>query len=155
VVVVGAMYLLASHGVQGWLPTVLESRGVSPGLAGQSTSLFVAAYAVGIFVVPAVADRYEVRPTALSVCGGVFCVGMLGIVAADGIGPALLGSIVVAGVGVGGLSPLVRAIPPALDGIGARLTGTAVGFIFAVGEIGGFLGPVLVGTVHDLTAYTI
>ncbi len=151
VVVVGTMYLLASHGIQGWLPTVLEARGVSPGLAGQTTSLFVAAYAVGIFTVPVLADRYEARPTALIGCGAVFCTGTVGVVLADGIGPALLGSIVVAGLGVGGLSPLVRAIPPALEGIGARLTGTAVGFIFAVGEIGGFLGPVLIGTSHDLT----
>ncbi|MDG5760671.1 MFS transporter [Natronococcus sp. A-GB1] len=151
VVVVGTMYLLASHGIQGWLPTVLEARGVSPGLAGQTTSLFVAAYAVGIFTVPALADRYEARPSALICCGIVFCVGMVGIVLADRMWVALLASIVVAGLGVGGLSPLVRAIPPALEGIGARLTGTAVGFIFAVGEIGGFLGPVLIGTSHDLT----
>ncbi|AGB38031.1 MFS transporter [Natronococcus occultus] len=151
VVVVGTMYLLASHGIQGWLPTILESRGVSPGIAGQTTSLFVGAYAVGIFAVPALADRYEARPTALIGCGAVFCAGTVGVVLADGLGPALLASIVVAGLGVGGLSPLVRAIPPALEGIGARLTGTAVGFIFAVGEIGGFLGPVLIGTSHDLT----
>jgi cyanate permease len=59
--------------------------------------------------------------------------------------------IVGAGLGVGGLSPMVRAIPPELEGIGARLTGTAVGLVFAVGEIGGFFGPVLIGWLHDLT----
>jgi cyanate permease len=151
VVVVGTVYLLANHGIQGWLPTVLEARGVEPGLAGQATSLFVAAYAVSIFVVPAIADRYDARPAALMVCGGVFCLGMAGVVAVDELGPALVACIAVAGAGVGGLSPLIRAIPPALEGIGARLTGTAVGFIFAVGEIGGFLGPVLVGALYDLT----
>ncbi|MFC4439465.1 MULTISPECIES: MFS transporter [Natrialbaceae] len=151
VVVVGTMYLLASHGIQGWLPTVLESRGFSSDRAGQTTGLFVAAYAVGIFVVPALADRYGARPTALMICGGVFCVGVTGMLAAETLGVVLFGSVVVAGIGVGGLSPLIRAIPPALEGIGARLTGTAVGFIFAVGEIGGFLGPVLVGTLHDAT----
>ncbi|WP_340681227.1 hypothetical protein [Natrinema gelatinilyticum] len=84
------------------------------------------------------------------VCGVVATVGVSGVLASD-IGPLLVGSVLVTGFGVGGLSPLVRAIPPDLEGIGARLTGTAVGFIFAVGEIGGFLGPVLVGTLRDVT----
>jgi nitrate/nitrite transporter NarK len=45
----------------------------------------------------------------------------------------------------------VRAIPAELDGIGPELTGAAVGLIFAVGEVGGFLGPVLLGSLRDLT----
>jgi nitrate/nitrite transporter NarK len=50
---------------------------------------------------------------------------------------------------MGGLSPLIRAVPVELEGIGARLTGTAVGIVFAVGEIGGFLGPVAIGVLRD------
>ncbi|MFC6716670.1 CynX/NimT family MFS transporter [Natrialbaceae archaeon GCM10025810] len=150
VVVIGTMYLLLSHGMQGWLATVLESRGFAADRAGRTTSLLVAAYAAGILTVPALADRFDARRLALMCCGVVAFVGVSGVIA-GGVGPLLLASVVVTGMGTGGLSPLVRAIPPELEGIGARLTGTAVGFIFAVGEIGGFLGPVLVGTLHDLT----
>jgi nitrate/nitrite transporter NarK len=60
------------------------------------------------------------------------------------------GALVV-GIGVGGLSPLVRIVPAELDGIGPELTGTAVGLVFAVGELGGFLGPFLIGAGYDLT----
>jgi nitrate/nitrite transporter NarK len=42
-------------------------------------------------------------------------------------------------------------VPPELDGVGPALTGTAVGLVFAVGELGGFLGPFLVGSLFDLT----
>ncbi len=150
VVVVGTMYLLIAHGMQGWLPTLLEARGFSADRAGRTTSLLVAANVVGVLTIPAVADRFGVRRTALMVCGLVAALGISGVVA-SGIGLLLLGSILVTGFGFGGLSPLIRAIPPELEGIGARLTGTAVGFIFAVGEIGGFLGPVLVGALRDLT----
>ncbi|WP_228434402.1 CynX/NimT family MFS transporter [Natrarchaeobaculum aegyptiacum] len=150
VVVVGTMYLLLSHGVQGWLPTILEARGLEPALAGQATSLFVAAYVVGILTVPELADRYQARTVAIVGCGAVVFVGMAGVLL-GGTSPLLAVAIVVAGLGGGGISPLVRAIPPALEGIGARLTGTAVGFIFAVGEIGGFFGPMLVGVFHDVT----
>jgi len=78
------------------------------------------------------------------------CAGVAAIVG-GGTGPLATAGIVGAGFGVGGISPLVRAIPAELDGIGATLTGAAVGLVFAVGEVGGFLGPVLVGTLRDAT----
>lgn len=150
VVVIGTMYLLFTHGMQGWLPAILESRGLDAGLAGQATSLFVVSYVVGVLAVPELSDRYGARRLALVGAGAATFAGGLGVIL-GGTGPVTVAGIVVAGVGGGGVSPLVRAIPPALEGIGARLTGTAVGFIFAVGEIGGFLGPMLVGAFHDLT----
>lgn len=150
IVIIGTMYLLVNHGVQGWLPTVLESRGLSPDLAGQTTSVFVAAFAIGVLTVPVVADRYSARRAALILCGSILFLGIIGVVL-GGTSFVMFAGVVVTGIGVGGISPLIRAIPPDLDGIGARLTGTAMGFIFAVGEIGGFLGPVLIGTLHEIT----
>ncbi|WP_227379506.1 MFS transporter [Haladaptatus halobius] len=150
IVIIGTMYLLVNHGVQGWLPTVLESRGLTPDHAGQTTSIFVAAFAVGVLIVPIIADRYSARRAALITCGSVIFLGSIGMVL-GGIRFLMIASVVVTGVGVGGVSPLIRAIPPDLDGVGAQLTGTAMGFIFAVGEIGGFLGPVLIGTFHEVT----
>lgn len=150
VVAVGTMYLLLNHGMQGWLPTILESRGVQPAVAGQATSLFVAAYVAGVLAVPEAADRFGARALALVGCGLGVVFGMAGVIAGDA-GAVAIGGILLTGISTGGVSPLVRAIPPDLEGIGPRLTGTAVGFIFAVGEIGGFLGPVLVGSLHDLT----
>lgn len=151
VVVVGTMYLLLQHGLQGWLPTVLEARGFTPNVAGQVTSLFVVALAVGIFFIPPLADRLRVRRLTVSVCGGVVFFGVAAIVT-GGLGAALFAGVVATGVGAGGLSPLIRALPPELDGIGQERTGLAVGFIFAVGEIGGFFGPVIIGTLRDVTA---
>jgi len=150
VVAVGVAYLLITHGLQGWLPTVLEARGLDPDTAGQTTTLLVVANVVGVLTVPGLADRFDARRRAVMGSGAVAAAGVTGIVA-GGAGPVAALGIVAAGYGVGGLSPLVRAIPPDLDGLGSRLTGTAVGLVFAVGEVGGFLGPVLVGSLHDLT----
>ncbi|GAB3668944.1 MFS transporter [Halopiger thermotolerans] len=150
VVVIGTMYLLLTHGMQGWLPTILESRGLPAGPAGRATSLYVGASVVGILSVPELADRFGARRLALIGCGALAGLGVGGVIV--GVTGALaVAGIVATGVGIGGISPLVRAIPPDLEGIGPRLTGTAVSFIFAVGEIGGFLGPVLVGTLRDVT----
>jgi cyanate permease len=150
VVVLGITYLLIIHGLQGWLPTILESRGLSPDRAGQTTTLLVGANVIGILTIPGLADRFDARRQAVVGSGALAGLGVLALLASGTSVLALVG-IIGAGLGVGGLSPMVRAIPPELEGIGARLTGTAVGLVFAVGEVGGFLGPVLIGWLHDLT----
>jgi cyanate permease len=150
VVLLGVTYLLVMHGLQGWLPTILEARGLSPARAGQTTTLLVIANVGGILLVPWLADRFRVRRPAVIGCGLLAGGGVAGIVVGD-VGLVVAGGIVAAGLGVGGLSPLVRAIPPELDGIGAELTGVAIGLVFAVGEIGGFLGPVLIGALFDIS----
>jgi len=150
VVVLGITYLLIIHGLQGWLPTILESRGLSPGRAGQTTTLLVGANVVGILTIPGLADRFDARRQAVVGSGAIAGLGVLALLVSGTSILALVG-IIGAGLGVGGLSPMVRAIPPELEGIGPRLTGTAVGLVFAVGEIGGFLGPVSIGWLHDLT----
>lgn len=150
VVVVATMYLLVSHGMQNWLPTILEARGLAPGIAGQTTSLFVVASLLAVLAVPWLADRYRARRTAVVACGAVGALGIAGVIV-GGVGPLVVLGIVFAGAATGGLSPLIRAIPPDLEGVGSRLTGTAMGFAFAVGEIGGVSGPVLVGALFDAT----
>lgn len=150
-VVVGVVYLLVVHGLQNWLVTVLRARGVEPTLAVTVTSAFVVAEAVGTLSVPAVSDRLGRRGGVIAVCGVGCALGTAALLI-PGVPFAVpvVGALVV-GVGVGGISPLVRMVPPELDGIGPALTGTAVGLVFAVGELGGFFGPFLVGALFDLT----
>jgi cyanate permease len=150
-IVLGTMYLFVLHGIQGWLVTVLETRGVDPGIAGSVTALLVAGQAVGVVVVPALAERFDRLRLSIAGCGVVGAVGALGLLATPTLVLALAIPVVLVGFGMGGLSPLVRSVPVELEGIGPSLTGTAVGLIFAIGEIGGFLGPALIGTLRDLT----
>ena len=150
VVVLGITYLLIIHGLQGWLPTILESRGLSASRAGQTTTLLVGANVVGVLTIPGLADRLGARRQAIVAASAVAGLGVVAIIG-GGVTALAVAGIVGAGLGVGGLSPMVRAIPPALEGIGPRLTGTAVGLVFAVGEIGGFAGPFLIGFLRDST----
>jgi cyanate permease len=150
-IVLGTMYLFVLHGIQGWLVTVLETRGVAPGIAGSVTALLVAGQAIGVIGVPVLAERFDRLRLSIAGCGVVGALGALGLLATPAFVLALAVPVALVGVGMGGLSPLVRSVPVELEGIGPSLTGTAVGLIFAVGEIGGFLGPALIGTLRDLT----
>lgn len=149
-VVVGTTYLFVNHGLRGWLTVLLEGRGLAPGLSGPVTSLFVVAQVVGILTIPPLADRWH-RDRLMLVVSGVLCtVGTVGLLLAAGLVGIVAVSFVV-GIGLGGVSTLIKVVPPKMDGIGPGLTATAVGFIYSVGEIGGFTGPFLVGALRDLT----
>lgn len=149
-VVVGFVYLFVVHGLQGWLTAVLESRGASPTLAARVTTLLVVAQLAGTVTLAPLAERLDRRRAAVPVAGLVLATGTAGVALA--VDP-LVAAVLVAGVGLGlgTISPLLRALPVELEGVGAERTGTAVGLVFAVGEIGGFAGPALVGTLRDAT----
>lgn len=84
-------------------------------------------------------------------CGLAGAVGMVGLIVAQSVLIVLLSLGLVGTFVIGGLSPLIRAIPIEMDGIGPQLTAVATGLIFTVGEIGGFAGPFLIGLLHDVT----
>jgi cyanate permease len=115
------------------------------------TSLLVVARIGGSLTVPALSDRAGLRRPAVIGCGALATLGTLGVVAGGASLAATVAAVALVGVGIGGLAPLVRAIPVELDGIGPRLTATANGLIFTVGEVGGFSGPFLIGGLRDLT----
>jgi cyanate permease len=149
-VVVGTVYLLLQHGLQGWIPSLLESRGISADTAATVASLFVVGQAAGSIVIPPVSDRLERRRAAVVGCGAGAVVGVASLAVAGSAVFAAV-AVVVVGAGIGGVSPLLRAIPTEIEDIGPELTATAVSLIFAVGELGGFAGPFVVGTLRDVT----
>jgi cyanate permease len=150
-IVLGTMYLFVLHGIQGWLVTILETRGVAPGIAGSVTALLVVGQAIGVIGVPLLAERFGRVRLSIAACGTASALGAVGLLTTPAFVLLLAVPVVLVGLGMGGLSPLVRSIPVELDGIGPSLTGTAVGLIFAIGETGGFLGPAIIGTLRDLT----
>jgi cyanate permease len=150
-VAIGTAYLLVSHGLQGWLVAIFEDRGVRPALAGLTTTVLVAGQVVGALSIPPLSDRLSARRPAVVGAGILVTGGTLVLLVAESVLIIAAAGIVAVGIGLGGVGPLLRAIPVELDGIGPGLTATAVGFVFAVGEVGGFLGPFIVGSLRDAT----
>ena len=150
-VVVGTMRLFISHGLSNWLPAILEARGVTPTLAATVTSGFILVRILGVVSIPALSDRFSTRRRPIIVCGIAGTFGLLGIAALDTVWGLALSLALVGIFVIGGLSPLIRSIPIELSGIGPRLTAVATGLIFTVGEVGGFMGPFLIGALRDLT----
>lgn len=149
-VVIGFVYLFVVHGLQGWLTTILEARGASATLAARVTTLLVIAQLAGTVGLAPLAERLDRRRAAVPVAGLALAAGTAGVaLAADPLVAAAL--VAGVGLGLGVIAPLLRALPVELEGVGAERTGTAVGLVFAVGELGGFAGPALVGALRDAT----
>ena len=145
------MYLFVLHGVQSWLVAILEARGVAVEVAGSVTALLVVGQVIGVLAIPTIAERFgRTRATVIG-CGLLGALGALGLLVVPSVVLLLAIPIIFVGLGVGGLSPLIRSIPVELNDIGPALTGTAVGLVYAFGEIGGFLAPVLMGALRDTT----
>jgi MFS family permease len=76
----------------------------------------------------------------------------LSLVAVDrASGPALVVALAMQGFFAGGVTPILLTILMDMREVGAEAMGVATGAYFAVGEVGGFAGPALMGLLKDLS----
>ena len=60
--------------------------------------------------------------------------------------------LVIAGAALGPTAPIVMTVPVEIEQIGTPLAGTALGFILMIGNTGSFVGPVIAGTLMDMSS---
>ena len=150
-VVVGAASLLVVHGVMGWLAAILETRGFAAATAAGLTTLLVVARLAGTVTLPTLSDVLGARRGTLAGSGVLLTLGLAGLVAAGPMPALTVPAVVGVGFGLGGVVTLLRVIPIEYAAVGPDLTGTATGLIYSVGQVGGFLGPFLIGTLYATT----
>jgi CP family cyanate transporter-like MFS transporter len=142
------MQALSFYAVLAWLPTLYRDAGYSPAAAGGLVSLSAFLQAPVALVVPMLATRSRDQRLLVVVAGLCAASGLLGVLLAPTSAPLLW--ILLLGIGQGAAFPLgltlvvLRTEDPAVT---ARLS--------AMAQSGGYLvaalGPLLVGTLHDLT----
>lgn len=148
-VVAGVAYLFATHSINGWLAPLFIERGFPYGDATRLVALITAGEIVGMLAIPAIADRLSARVPAIGLSGVAFA-GLLSLIAVlEPRFAVTAGLVVIAGAAIGGISPLLRALPIELVPSGS--VSTVIAMIFGIGGIGGFVGPVLVGTSLSVT----
>lgn len=142
--------VLAFYGVSFWLPQILQSLGSYPSsVVALISSLPYVAAAIGMVFVGARSDRTGERRRHVAVPA---LVGAAGFIAAATVPTSVglsLAALSVAAVGIWGALGPFWALPMSF------LRGTAaaggVALVNAVGNVGGFAGPALVGYARDAT----
>jgi ACS family tartrate transporter-like MFS transporter len=138
-----------SYGVSLWLPTLIRSlSGVSNFAVGMLSAIPYVAAAVAMVAVGLHSDRSGERRwhTAMPAFAGALA--LTGAAYSTSVGPAIL-AISVAVLGVFSMMGPFWAMPTGL------LSGTAaaagIAFINSVGNLGGFVGPYVIGLVRTST----
>ena len=127
----------------GTLPRALTAAGVSPGQQRNAIVGWLLAAAAANFAGPWLSDRVGLRRPffigGATVCG--LALTGLALGATDFAVPLLI----VAALGGGCVAPLLLTAPLELPGIGPARIGAALGLLMLVGQLGGFLLPVVSG----------
>jgi nitrate/nitrite transporter NarK len=130
-----------------FLPIIFEERGMTK--AGEAVAVILGTSVLFNILGGAISDRVGKRKMFLWSSALVFgaCVPAFGVFN----GGLLIVSLVLAGAAMGTFAPIMMTVPVELEKVGPALAGTAIGFIFMIGNVGGFVGPVLTGKLMDIT----
>ena len=139
--------MLSLYTLISFLPLLFEERGLSK--PGQLVSILMITSVVFNIVGATISDKTGKRK--MFIIGPVIVFGLAVLTFGTLTGIPLAIALVIAGACMGTIGPVLMSIPVELKTIGPALTATAVGLIFMVGNTGGFLGPMLIGKLMDIT----
>jgi cyanate permease len=149
IVVIGAASFLTNHALKNWLPSILELKGLSSVDAGYATSLLAISGIFGSLIIPKVSYRISSRKLMIALILFLSGVSILFI---------SMEEIIIVLFGLFSTGFLMRAITPLLlltlmemSEVGTEHMGSVGGLYFSMGEIGGFLGPFMMGYIKDIT----
>jgi nitrate/nitrite transporter NarK len=130
-----------------FLPIIFEERGLTK--AGEAVAVFLGVSVLFNIAGGILSDKLGKRKLFLWSSALVIglCVPFFGVLN----GGLLILVLVIAGAAMGTFAPIMMAVPHELEKVGPALAGTSIGFIFMIGNVGGFIGPVFTGKIMDLT----
>ena len=148
VLIMGLLSFAIMHGFVQWLPKILESRGFSPTVAGFVASAPLLAAIPAVLIIPRLVPPH-LRGRFIALFALLVAVALSVSVAASGF--ALLAGLLLFGVAGYSLFPLVILILMETPEVGSRYMGSAGGIFFCIAEVGGFMGPLIIGALVDMT----
>ncbi|MBN1380083.1 MAG: MFS transporter [Deltaproteobacteria bacterium] len=136
------------HGLGNWMPKILETGGLSPSLAGFGAAIPLVSAIPAILLVPRLIPGH-LRGKAIA--GFALCTSILIIVITNASGIPLIAGLALLGMSNSGFLPIMLLILMDSPEIGSKYMGAAGGLFFCVAEVGGVLGPFVMGALVDLT----
>ena len=148
ILIMGLLSFAIMHGFTSWLPKIMESGGMSPKMSGFVSSIPIMAGIPAVLVIPRLVSP-RLRGRILALLALVVTAAL--IVSVNTSGAPMFVGLVLFGIAGSSLFPIVMLILMDTPEVGERHMGLAGGIFFCVAEIGGFTGPLVMGTLADLT----
>jgi cyanate permease len=146
--VCGLFVFAGGHGLTNWLPKLFEIRNMSSAQAGFLASVPLLTGVVSVLAVPALTPQ-RLRAQMVAVMASAVILAL--VLLATTSGALMVAGLVLFGIGNFTIFPLLMLILMDSPEVGPESMGIASGIYFAISEIGGFSGPLLMGTLFDLT----
>jgi ACS family tartrate transporter-like MFS transporter len=138
----------ATYGIFLWLPKILKEASGYEGLRlALITAIPFAVALVGMVAVGAHSDRTQERRLHLAACAAVGAAGLVLAASAGRNVPLIVLAFTICQLGQRAILAVFWSIPPLLLGGTAAAAGIAM--INAIGNLGGFVGPTLVGFLRS------
>lgn len=147
VIIAGLITLFIDHGFSHWLPKMLENSGFSPESAGFIASVPLITAIPSVFLVPRLVPR-RLRGRFLALLAVLASVGLLLSVTGSSL---VIFGLILYGATTPTLLPLLMLALMDNPRVGSEAMGLAGGIFFAIAEIGGFTGPLMMGIMVDAT----
>jgi MFS transporter, ACS family, tartrate transporter len=132
-----------------WLPQIIKAAaGGSDAMAGLLTAIPYAVAAIGMVVIGRHSDRTGERRWHIAVCAVVGGLAFAGSAFAGGVVPSLA-ALSLAMLGLASmLGPFWTLATSTMSGVGAA---AGIALVNSVGNIGGFVGPTIIGFIREAT----
>ena len=139
---------ITSFGFSGWLPTLLETKGMTSTVAGVIASIPPWIGILGSITIPRIGKPGSRRILLfiLFLIQGLLIYFVIWV-----FGMPLFVVLVLYGFSYAGIWPLLLVMLMDFATIGAKYMGTATGLLATFGASGGFIGPLMVGYLVELT----
>lgn len=133
------------------LPHLLLDAGIDKTKVGTAIAAWLATAGLANFAGPSISDRIERRKPLILVGALLAGMALTGVAfAAPAQKPLFLA---IAAIGGGSFAPLLLTMPFEIPEVGAARGGAALGLLMMVGQVGGFLLPVLVGATAEAAGF--
>ncbi|MDP2646471.1 MAG: MFS transporter, partial [Desulfobacterales bacterium] len=148
VVVLGLLTFAVHHSFLSWLPKILESKGLSPTMAGYVSSIPLMTGIPAVLTLPRIIPSHK-RNTAIAVTALVTLTSLWIFFSFTGA-PAFAG-LFLYGIGSCIFFPIIMLILMDTPEVEPKYMGSASGLFFCISEIGGFMAPLVIGILVDWT----
>jgi cyanate permease len=144
----GFLNMAIGGGFSNWLPKLLENGGLSPEIAGFAASIPIVAGIPAVLIIPRLTPpRLRGRVVVISSVIGAIVLYVIGTTS----GGLLISGLVFFGLARQCIMPLLMLMLMDFPEVGSRYMGSAGGMYFCIAEMGGFVGPYMIGATVDLT----
>jgi cyanate permease len=148
VIAMGIGVFLISHGLTNWLPELLRLGGMDAVAAGYWAALPVAVGIAGALMIPRLAVPARRFLILHALCAALLAATVLLQFTHDA---ALFPGLVLQGIARSSLMTVLLLILVEMPAVGPHHTGTASALFFGAAEVGGMLGPLVLGLLYDFT----